>query len=64
MPSPSLLGSGRCVVCGCTDARACPGGCAWANSTHTLCSRCASLLIRLATALLWLRRSSPGGGVR
>lgn len=32
--------SGRCEVCGCTDDNACPGGCIWANSSATLCSRC------------------------
>jgi hypothetical protein len=32
---------GLCGSCGCTDARACPGGCVWANASATLCSRCA-----------------------
>lgn len=32
---------GICSVCGCTDGRACPGGCEWANEEHTLCTRCA-----------------------
>ena len=32
---------GTCSVCGCTDARACQGGCFWVNDSHTLCSRCA-----------------------
>lgn len=27
-----------CRTCGCTDDRACPGGCAWYNDE--LCSRC------------------------
>ncbi|HXA68858.1 MAG TPA: hypothetical protein VNW24_00310 [Stellaceae bacterium] len=27
-----------CRVCGCTDDRACPGGCSWIEST--LCSAC------------------------
>lgn len=27
-----------CVVCGCSDTRACDGGCVWA--TPGLCSRC------------------------
>ena len=30
---------GTCRVCGCTDDRACPGGCVWAEPN--LCSRCA-----------------------
>lgn len=28
-----------CTVCGCTDDRACPGGCSWYRPN--LCSRCA-----------------------
>jgi hypothetical protein len=28
-----------CRVCGCSDERACPGGCVWAEPN--LCSRCA-----------------------
>jgi len=31
---------GTCRVCGCTEERACPGGCAWADATETLCTRC------------------------
>jgi hypothetical protein len=30
----------RCQICGCTEDRACPGGCSWANPQRTLCSRC------------------------
>lgn len=30
-----------CHVCGCTDGRACPGGCGWTDATHTLCTACA-----------------------
>ena len=29
----------RCRVCGCTQMRACPGGCWWVDMD--LCSRCA-----------------------
>lgn len=28
----------QCAHCGCSESRACPGGCVWA--TPTLCSRC------------------------
>ncbi len=28
----------RCRVCGCTEARACEGGCAWADESCTICS--------------------------
>lgn len=36
----------KCLVCGCTDLRACPGGCSWAEIDRKrrtgLCSRCAA----------------------
>jgi hypothetical protein len=35
-----LEGEGVCRVCGCTDQAACPGGCAWVDDAHTLCSQC------------------------
>lgn len=28
----------KCRICGCTNARACPGGCHWIE--NDLCSRC------------------------
>ena len=28
----------RCRHCGCTQQRACPGGCAWLDTNHTVCS--------------------------
>lgn len=35
-----------CTGCGCTDLRACPGGCSWAKVDRRrrkgLCSRCAA----------------------
>jgi hypothetical protein len=36
----AAAGPGTCRVCGCTDERACPPTCAWADVEHTLCSRC------------------------
>jgi hypothetical protein len=36
-----LFTPGTCAVCGCTDDRACPGGCWWINGSNTLCSECA-----------------------
>lgn len=40
----------HCVVCGCTDNRACPGGCSWAmlhQGTPTgVCSKCWGPFIR------------------
>ena len=32
--------TGFCRVCGCIDDQACPGGCSWADSEQTLCTRC------------------------
>lgn len=30
----------KCIGCGCTDERACPGGCSWATTTPPICSNC------------------------
>lgn len=35
--------AGVCTVCGCTDDRACEGGCSWVSLDRTLCTRCARL---------------------
>lgn len=32
--------AGTCVSCGCTNERACPGGCAWADVEETVCTGC------------------------
>lgn len=32
---------GVCKYCGCTEQRACPGGCQWIHEEETICSRCA-----------------------
>lgn len=32
---------GKCIRCGCTDDRACVGGCAWTDETRTICTSCA-----------------------
>ena len=37
-----------CRVCGCTDDRACPGGCSWVAAN--LCSRCAPGVLEDPTA--------------
>lgn len=44
MAAATFLLSGRCRRCGCTDARACRGGCMWADGEdrYTLCTRCAA----------------------
>lgn len=52
-----------CRVCGCTDDRACPGGCSWLDIPHDdLCSACeaaAEHVISMTTAVL--RWSGEGG---
>lgn len=30
----------RCINCGCTDDRACPGGCSWVSTRPPKCSAC------------------------
>lgn len=41
--TPGAIQVRRCRACGCTDNRACPGGCAWVNDPllGDLCSACA-----------------------
>lgn len=29
-----------CQICGCTDDRACPGGCSWVSVDPPICSAC------------------------
>jgi hypothetical protein len=43
----------RCLYCGCTDERPCPGGCVWVPGPMDggLCSRCAQELALIAAAL-------------
>lgn len=31
---------GKCRSCGCTEKRACPGGCAWSDRSKTHCDGC------------------------
>lgn len=38
---------GVCRYCGCTDERACEGGCHWVDDEHTECSRCYAQSIAL-----------------
>ena len=32
--------TGTCKYCGCTEAQACQGGCAWIDDEQTICSAC------------------------
>jgi hypothetical protein len=36
----------RCVLCRCTDAKACPGGCAWIDPRMDICSSCVQAIDR------------------
>lgn len=51
-PAPMHVRS--CAICGCTDERACPGGCGWA--TDDLCSRCAPVALTGECHHYWLDR--------
>lgn len=35
---------GVCRFCGCTDERACDGGCTWVDPENTVCSQCVTEL--------------------
>lgn len=41
-----------CRVCGCTDERACAGGCSWVEAD--LCSVCADAMLEAGEALMSL----------
>lgn len=34
--------AGVCKYCGCTNERACPGGCSWVDPSLTICTACTS----------------------
>ncbi len=68
----STLTKHECRICGCTEDHACPGGCGWADKTHTLCTGCAHLVEPLtalaetmvsATCNLAAGRTTDAGGV-
>lgn len=50
--------SGCCVGYGCTDLRACVGGCAWVDRGHSLCSRCLRNVVLLVWS--WTRQRGVG----
>lgn len=63
-PAPS-----SCQVCGCTEARGCPSGCAWADDSQTMCTACASVACHAGLAVLYLvkqygtRKALDSGGL-
>lgn len=48
-----------CRVCGCTDDRACPGGCSWVD--EGLCSACAVSLEHVVSMTREARAGTPRG---
>jgi len=50
-PEGPLFDVVACVLCGCTDDHACPGGCSWALGEPPLCSRCAVELVKALAPL-------------
>ena len=40
---------GMCLICGCTDARACLGGCVWENDDRNLCTACAERVLAIVS---------------
>jgi hypothetical protein len=43
---------GVCRYCGCTEARACPEGCEWADEDQTICTACQELALELGFSAL------------
>ena len=42
----------KCIYCGCTEDRACPGGCHWVDRRLAICSACADLTQRILALVL------------
>lgn len=45
-----VFDSDKCIVCGCTDSRACAEGCSWSVNAPPVCSSCVT---RWLIANLW-----------
>lgn len=67
-PGLDLAAAGRaCIFCGCTDDRACMGGCSWVSTSPPICSACTETIGELVDArqtflqveALELQRSRP-----
>jgi len=46
------MSAGTCKYCGCSEQRACPGGCTWSDETRTVCAPCADGEIIAKTTVL------------
>lgn len=67
----TLYVPGICCRCNCTEDRACPGGCSWADTMRTVCTACVDFgvpeedpaLREVATATCtWCGSAFPGDG--
>jgi len=67
-PGDGVFDGGVCLVCGCTEDAACPGGCGWENDDCNLCSACAEDVLaiteppfrnRLAVETVIRRQDNP-----
>jgi hypothetical protein len=50
---------GTCIICGCTDAMACPDGCAWLDHGHEICSAHSIAEVQIAYRKLAARSKAP-----
>lgn len=56
----ALRDEAKCVVCGCSESRACPEGCSWAFHEPPVCSSCVGPY--LIATLMGVALSVEGGG--
>jgi hypothetical protein len=54
---------GTCIICGCRDMRACPGGCAWIDKGHQICSAHTPFQIDSARRKLAAKPARPQAAV-
>jgi hypothetical protein len=45
-----------CRICGCTQERACPQGCAWVRDEHLLCTACSGTPADFNHSINWALR--------
>jgi len=54
----------KCIVCGCTDERACDEGCEWISLAPPVCSSCvAKYLMAKAWNLIFMFEDSAKGAI-
>jgi hypothetical protein len=50
---------GTCILCGCTDAAACPEGCRWVDHGHEICSAHSIAEVQAAYRKLTAKPKAP-----